>query len=160
VGAPDDTLGEVAVAIYRGVKSEEDAAFIRSIQSLVVQQLGPTFAIDEVIPLKNLELSDFPLTTSGKIRKIELADVVKAYRHRSFRRDSGTECAGSSKDDALPSPPVTMQERLISVWERVLGIDESELAPDTSVRTMADSLARTLGACAVISDKRLLAMRR
>lgn len=140
VGAPDELLGEVPVAVYQGATSEHDTAFIKSLQSLVVQQLGPTFAIDEVISLEKLGLVKFPQTTSGKIRKMDLAAAVKEYRRCPSRRDSATECAGMSSGEVPMSPRDTMQARVASVWARVLGVEESELTPDASIRVMADSL--------------------
>lgn len=133
-------LGEVPVAVYQGARSDDDASFVKSMQSLVLQQLGPSFAIDQVILLEDLGLLDFPQTTSGKVRKIELAAAVKAYRQGPSRRDSATECVGTLDDDTPVSPRDTVQARVASVWASVLGIDESELTLGASLKVLADSL--------------------
>jgi aryl carrier-like protein len=133
-------LGEVPVAVVQGIESQADLEFVRSMQSVVVQQLGPTFAIDEVITLRELGLEIFPHTTSGKVKKIELAAAVRKFREQDQpRRDSGTEGIESVKFEtaSLQGPMVDL---ISDVWSRVLGIDRADLKPDTCINTIADSL--------------------
>jgi aryl carrier-like protein len=133
-------LGEVPVAVVQGIESQADLEFLRSMQSVVIQQLGLTFAIDEVITLRELGLEQFPQTTSGKVKKIELAAAVRRFREQDQpRRDSATEGIESAKFEIV-SPQDPIAALVSDVWSRVLGIDPADLKPDTSIATLADSL--------------------
>jgi aryl carrier-like protein len=133
-------LGEVPVAVVQGIESQADLEFLRSMQSVVVQQLGPTFAIDEVVQLHELGLENFPMTTSAKIKKIELAAAVRRFREQDQpRRDSGIGDLESAKFE-IASPRDPMIALISDVWSRVLGIDRADLKPDTSIAIIADSL--------------------
>jgi aryl carrier-like protein len=142
-------LGEVPVAVVHGISdSQQHLDFIKSMQSLVIKNLGPTFALDQVITLRELGLDHFPQTTSGKVKKIDLAAAVRKLRDRdTLRRDSGNGdlelklAAGSESE----SPSSTLREdpmlaTVSNVWARVLGIDRGDLKPDTSIAAIADSL--------------------
>ncbi|KAK3048095.1 hypothetical protein LTS18_013019, partial [Coniosporium uncinatum] len=111
VGATDDVSGEVPVAVVRG--AETDLAFVESLPSIVSKELGPAFALDQVIRLEKLGLDDFPKTTSGKVRKVELAAKN-----------------GSS----------SVQEVVIGTWARLLGMPQEDVTPETSLENIADSL--------------------
>jgi hypothetical protein len=143
-------LGEVPVAVVQDIiESQEHLDFVRSMPGLVIQKLGPTFALDQVITLRELGLAQFPQTTSGKVKKMDLAAAVRKFRNQvTERRDSGNEdleLALAAKSESEDPPSSIPREDPIlttirSVWARVLGLDCGELKPATSIATIADSL--------------------
>lgn len=48
-----------------------------SLKHLVVQHLGPDFAVGKVFTLRELGLDGFPVNVTGKIMKIELRRAVE-----------------------------------------------------------------------------------
>ena len=138
VGATDDLMGEVPVAVVHGATSPDDLAFVATMPSLVVQHLGPTFAIDQVILLSDLGLTSFPQTATGKVRKTDLAARVREYREASPRRssqDSGISVTGSQSSAFDDS-----QSCVAAIWSRILGVDKASLTPELNSTTLADSL--------------------
>ena len=140
VGAPDDILGEVPVAVVQSDLFDTQAEFVKSLPNIVIQQLGPTFALDQVVALQDLGLHDFPQTTSGKISKVALAAAVREYRDQeSFSFGPGASLTRVDSTEMLDTRAV-MQALVVDVWSQILGIDKQDLMPDTSVVTLADSL--------------------
>ncbi|KAI7264878.1 acetyl-CoA synthetase-like protein [Hortaea werneckii] len=136
VGASDDILGEVPVAVVSGGDRMKD--FGQSLPSLVVQHLGPSFALDQVVTLSDLGLVEFPRTTSGKIRKQELALALDKYRKASKPRPTGNGASLSRADSFDIADP--LEKVLTDVWSRILGVPERTLGPDTKISDLADSL--------------------
>ncbi|KAI7510231.1 acetyl-CoA synthetase-like protein [Hortaea werneckii] len=136
VGASDDILGEVPVAVVSGGDRLQDSG--QSLPSLVVQHLGPSFALDQVVPLSNLGLVEFPRTTSGKIRKHELALALDKYRKASKPRPTGDGASLARADSFDIADP--LEKVLTDVWSRILGVPERTLGPDTKINDLADSL--------------------
>ncbi|RMY63793.1 hypothetical protein D0863_10278 [Hortaea werneckii] len=136
VGASDDILGEVPVAVVSGGDRMKD--FGQTLPSLVVQHLGPSFALDQVVPLSDLGMVEFPRTTSGKIRKQELALALDKYRKASKPRPTGDGASLARADSFDIADP--LEKVLTDVWTRILGVPEYTLGPDTKISDLADSL--------------------
>ncbi|KAI7694612.1 acetyl-CoA synthetase-like protein, partial [Hortaea werneckii] len=136
VGASDDILGEVPVAVVSGGDRMKD--FGQTFPSLVVQHLGPSFALDQVVPLSDLGMVEFPRTTSGKIRKQELALALDKYRKASKPRPTGDGASLARADSFDIADP--LEKVLTDVWSRILGVPEYTLGPDTKISDLADSL--------------------
>lgn len=100
------------------------------LRDLVVQRCDITHALDEVIELEDLGLSDWPKTTSGKIRKVDLKQSLHQYRSKKERSSGGA----SSIDKA------SISESLVALWTRLLGVPTGRLTPSSSTTELADSL--------------------
>lgn len=124
VGAYDEFAGEVPVAVVKWLSEEKTAT--HELHDAVVKTCGSTHALDEVIDLKDLGLEDFPKTTSGKIRKVDLAEPLRKYRSKA----SNSFANGQS----------SVESSIISIWSRVMGVPTDKLSSDTEVSENVDSL--------------------
>ncbi|KAI7190991.1 hypothetical protein D0869_11616 [Hortaea werneckii] len=138
VGASDDILGEVPVAVVSGREKLWDKDVGHSLPSLVVQHLGPSFALDQVVTLSDLGFVEFPQTTSGKIRKQELAFALDKYRKASRPLPTG-DGAGLARADSFDIED-PLEKVLTDVWSRILGVPEYTIGSDTKINDLADSL--------------------
>ena len=142
VGAPDHegVAGEVPIAVTEKPVDANTSAVIRQ---TIVKHMGPAFAPDEILSLKDLSLEDYPRTAVGKVQKHKLAEVVKAYRESRIwsqqQDDSAVALQPSAKnskdggsDSGLGSQTLDTVRR---IWSHAIGIhdDSKLLAPDTLV---------------------------
>jgi len=128
VGATDNVSGEVPVAVVHG--ADVDPSFVESLPSIVSKELGPAFALDQVIRLEELGLDDFPKTTSGKIRKVELAAKVREFREK---RNADTR-------EPTQNGTSSVEEVVTGTWARLLGMPQEQVTPETSLENIVDSL--------------------
>ncbi|KAH7408065.1 hypothetical protein BKA64DRAFT_438716 [Cadophora sp. MPI-SDFR-AT-0126] len=124
VGIHDDISSEVPVAVIK--KSADQSIDVKKIQEAVLPELGSSFAPETIIDIKDLNLSDYPRTASGKVQKYLLRDKVIQQQQRQTYAGSGT-----NENDMTT---------LTKVWANVLGISERTITPETSVHDWADSL--------------------
>ena len=85
VGVPDTIAGEVPVAILLG---KVDSEIIKEVQDIILRKMGNIYVPDEVIPLEALGVNDYPKTMAGKVKKTELAALVRKYRADKDASDS------------------------------------------------------------------------
>lgn len=130
VGMPDSIAGEVPVAIVRD--SDVGKSSLQKLREPIVRELGPRFALEKFISLSELDLKEFPKTSTGKIRKVDLQAVVRKYAQA--RAGSGGNSKGAETSDR---PTI---DRVIEVWVDVAGLDPDDVTPETSVLDIADSL--------------------
>ncbi|KAF2718485.1 acetyl-CoA synthetase-like protein [Polychaeton citri CBS 116435] len=123
VGAPDEMAGEVPIAVIRripGCTADFDAMKVAA-----STELGPAFAPKLVLDLENdLGTNVFPTTASGKIRKVELAEIVRKYL---------AEKQGPTVADGAPTV-----EALIAIWQEISGANG--LKPSSTLQSFSDSL--------------------
>ncbi|KXT10575.1 hypothetical protein AC579_9177 [Pseudocercospora musae] len=122
VGAPDDMAGEVPIAVI--IEAEDQQANLSELKNDTQRDLGPAFAPKMVVRLGDLGLDAWPTTASGKIRKVELAKVVKDYI--KAQAEKGIDKSGSVVDT------------LLSIWKSISGADS--LVAETPLDAFADSL--------------------
>ncbi|EGP86595.1 unnamed protein product [Zymoseptoria tritici ST99CH_1A5] len=123
VGAPDEMAGEVPIAVITTVDGCE--ADLNELKLDTQRDLGPAFAPKMVLHLnKDLGLDVFPCTASGKVRKVELAKVVREYLKQ--QHSAALDKSGSTIDS------------LISIWKMISGTDG--LLPSSVLESFADSL--------------------
>lgn len=123
VGAPDEMAGEVPIAVITMIEGCEVDA--NAMKQDTQRDLGPAFAPKVILHLKNdLGLDAFPSTASGKVRKVELARVVREYL--KVQQEAALDKSGSIIDS------------LISIWKMISGTDG--LLPTSSLDSFADSL--------------------
>ncbi|CAK1367273.1 unnamed protein product [Cercospora beticola] len=122
VGAPDDMAGEVPIAVL--IEPEGEKANLAELKNDTQRDLGAAFAPKLVLRLSDIGLSAWPTTASGKIRKVELAKVVRDYL--KAEAEKGVDKSGSTVD------------QLINIWKMISGTDG--LMPSTLIDAFADSL--------------------
>lgn len=126
VGARDEIAGEVPVCVIKGSATPE----IRDlIQSEIVQHMGTLYVPEDVIPIKELGLDDYPRTTSGKIQKTKLAALVKKHLSKSEEALEST-----TGDDS------SLTEELRSIWAKAVGLEPSRIRLDAPIGEFADSI--------------------
>lgn len=91
--------------------------------------MGPAFVPDEVITLKELELADFPKTTSGKIQKSQLAALVRTFRSQ---RDSHSDTTASK---------ISIQDTVVRAYYKATGIPIKNLDVQAPITNFADSIS-------------------
>lgn len=126
VGVRDEIAGEVPVCVIKGPATPEIRELI---QSEIVQHMGTLYVPEDVIPIKELGLEDYPRTTSGKIQKAKLAALVKKYMSRSEETLDGT-----TGNDA------NLTEELRLIWAKAVGLEPSRIRLDAPIGEFADSI--------------------
>ena len=102
---------------------------IKAIQDAVLQHMGAAFVPDEVITLKELELADFPKTTSGKIQKSRLAELVRALRSQ---RNNHADQTTSKK---------SIHDAVLHAYYKSTGLPIENLDLQTPTTNFADSIS-------------------
>lgn len=125
VGARDEIAGEVPICVIKGSATPEIRELI---QSEIVQHMGTLYVPEDVIPIKELGLDDYPRTTSGKIQKAKLAALVK-------KQLSKKEALGITTGDDS-----NLTEELRSIWAKAVGLEPSRIRLDAPIGEFADSI--------------------
>ena len=73
-GLADLKLGEEPVAVLTDLP---DHVTKEGLKRLVLDHLGPDYALGKVFTLEELGLQEFPINVTGKIMKIELRKAVE-----------------------------------------------------------------------------------
>lgn len=111
VGIPDVIAGEVPVAIIKG----EHGSSFQEVHERTAKKLGDAFVIEDMILLKDLGISDFPKTPSGKVKKNELRDLVVKYLEQKENEDKNGNTTNEGQSQIL--------QTLLKLWSQILGID-------------------------------------
>jgi acyl-CoA synthetase (AMP-forming)/AMP-acid ligase II/aryl carrier-like protein len=147
VGAPDDIVSEVPVAVIQTFH-QQDRSFFQGLQSAVVQAMGRSFAPKFVLHLQDdLGREKYPTTTSGKIKKNVVKEWVAVHLGGSTTQmssppqtpnisESSTVLTTSSITSA---PNVDITAELTACWSSVSGLDPQDIKPDMLIRTFTDS---------------------
>lgn len=122
VGAPDDMAGEVPIAVITELEGQQ--ADLAELKNGTQRDLGAAFAPKLILRLQDLNLTAYPTTASGKIRKVELAKVVREYL--KLQAEKGVDKSGSTVDS------------LINIWKMISGAEG--LQSTTPIEAFADSL--------------------
>ncbi|KAI4113619.1 MAG: hypothetical protein LQ345_005438 [Seirophora villosa] len=126
VGVPDEVAGEVPIAV---IKMTKDGTVSKSVlHDRVVKELGVTFALERVMDLKDLAIDDWPTTATGKVRKVDIRQLVLDY------------LASESKASARDTARKATEAALTRLWARFMGIPENQISPTTSLEGMVDSV--------------------
>lgn len=130
VGMPDSIAGEVPVAVVRD--ADMQGTSLAKLREPIVRELGPKFALEKFVPLSELDLKEFPKTSTGKIRKVDLQAAIRTYAQK---KNGAGEASTTGKADSRPRI-----EQLMEIWAEIAGVDPEDVTPETSVQDMADSL--------------------
>lgn len=145
IGIPDETAGEVPVAV---VKMPTKAQI-----SKAARDMGAMYSLDGVYTLEELELQAFPLTRTGKVRKDELKKAVlrkqQAVPNMVFPPPkpphklqslvaTPPESPFETANEAVPGDSVDLIAELSSIVSDLVGAVPS---PNADLRTMMDSVS-------------------
>lgn len=126
VGIPDEVAGEVPVAV---IKLTKDGVVSKSLlHDRIIKELGVAFALERVIDLKELPVDDFPTTATGKIRKVDMRQLV--LDHLRYKSEVSTRAIAREPTEAA----------LTRIWARFTGVPENLLSPEMSLEGMVDSV--------------------
>lgn len=122
----DEIAGEMPICVIKGPATPEIRELI---QSEIVHHMGTLYVPEDVIPIKELGLEDYPRTTAGKIQKTKLAALVKKHLSRSEEASGIT--AGNDAN---------LTEELRSIWAKAVGLEPSRIRLDAQISEFADSI--------------------
>ncbi|PPJ51770.1 hypothetical protein CBER1_09680 [Cercospora berteroae] len=123
VGVRSEEAGEVPVAVIQ--QQNDNASPTAEIRKVLIAALGPAFVPENFYTLQDLGLKDYPRTSSGKVRKVELKEIVQKHEDSLTEEEPAAKTSGVTVDD------------LIKIWRKLLGVDVS---PESSVGDFADSI--------------------
>ncbi|VUC37003.1 unnamed protein product [Clonostachys rosea] len=131
IGVPDDTGGEVPIAVASLPKG-----VTKSMVSDRVATLDSKYMLAGIYTLKDLGLKAFPVTSMGKVKKNELKKAVTILRQGSA--DETTHA--TSKHDRSYSFSIDNEllNKLVDAWEQVTG---TRPRIDTQITHLADSIS-------------------
>lgn len=129
VGLPDQIAGEVPVVVISCKDLNTDTCEL--IRTLVATDMGTMYVPAEVLSLKQLGVTDFPRTMSGKIQKVKLAGLVRKH----LEEVELVETDGKSYDS-----DAALAAAVIEIWARATGQDISRIPLDAPISTFADSI--------------------
>ncbi|GIJ91186.1 nonribosomal peptide synthase [Aspergillus pseudoviridinutans] len=147
VGAPDDIVDEVPVAVIETFHPE-DRSFFLGLQSVVVREMGRSFSPKCILHLQHdLGREKYPTTTSGKIKKNVVKEWVADHlRGSTTQVSSRTQTPSISESSTvLTTPSITSATKdditgqLTACWSSVSGFDPLDIKPDMPIRTFTDS---------------------
>ncbi|CAK1357981.1 unnamed protein product [Cercospora beticola] len=122
VGLLDEVAGEVPIAV---VSRTLDPPMVASIKRVISQHLGQMFALDDVITLQDVGITDYPRTALGKVQKSKLKDLV----NRRIQKEGDHPTGGDSLDI-----------KVFSVIARTTGIPVESILPTTELSELVDSI--------------------
>ena len=102
---------------------------IKSLQEAILQHMGAAFVPDEVITLKQLGLTDFPMTISGKVQKPRLAEIVRTFRSQ---RDKYADQTTSKK---------SIHDTVVHAYYKSTGLPIKNLDLQAPTTNFADSIS-------------------
>ena len=100
---------------------------VKDLKQAILQHLGTTYMPDEVMTLTELGLAEFPKTTSGKVQKSRLAELVRLFRVR--------------RDDKQNASNKSIQDTVLHAYYKSTGIAIEDLDLRTPVTNFADSIS-------------------
>lgn len=124
VGVLDPIAGEVPVGIVRDLSTTSAS----DLRDAVLQQMGAAFVPDGIITLPELGLGDFPKTTSGKVQKSKLTNLVRTLWEQRVSLKEQSVAKNSVRDIVL------------RIWYKSTGIPVEHLDMQVPISNFADSI--------------------
>ena len=73
LAVPHPEYGEVPIAVVRDSEQVKDK---ESVKQIVLDKLGPEYALEDVKTLSELGYNEWPLNPTGKVPKVELREAA------------------------------------------------------------------------------------
>ncbi|KAL9594225.1 MAG: hypothetical protein Q9179_005495 [Wetmoreana sp. 5 TL-2023] len=127
VGIAEEITGEVPVAVIR--KTPDLVLSNFDIQQNLSAKLGKVYSPQYIFRLQDdLGMADYPRTTSGKVKKVDLRLKIESYLLRkSHTHQDGEACTSTIQN-------------LVSFWACVSGRVAKNISPRECADTFADSI--------------------
>ncbi|KAL8867792.1 MAG: hypothetical protein Q9174_005433, partial [Haloplaca sp. 1 TL-2023] len=125
VGVADSIAGELPIALIQ-LHEGHSTLPVEQMRATVVRDLGEIHAPASYLLLSDLGLAQFPVTTSGKVRKFELRGLVEDY----FKR--------RTLDELVPA--LAEEDKLCKMLAFLLGQTPESLPRDKPLQELADSI--------------------
>lgn len=77
IGAKSEDAGEVSIAVIES--KDKVAAPLGTVRKPILEVLGAGLVPEKIYDLKDLGLEEYPKTSTGKIRKVELQAIIQKY---------------------------------------------------------------------------------
>ncbi|KAK6604230.1 AMP-binding enzyme [Botrytis cinerea] len=126
IGIEDSIAGEVPVAVLQSFPREVTKA---QMTKLIIQNLGPKYALYSIITLDDLHLKAFPMTATGKIRKVELKAIVNKH-------------FATISEVKRTSPSEKLIVQLREIWAELMNAAPSDIPVEDDVSNFADSITK------------------
>ena len=122
VALPDEIAGEIPIAVVKKKKGQQVDVF--KVRELLDKELGTSWVPEEIVDVESLGIDDYPRTTSGKVQKNKLREILVKQRERQSTDPKGEN----------------MLDMLLRLWTKLLGLRPDTLTAESSVHDWADSL--------------------
>ncbi|PGH10975.1 hypothetical protein AJ79_05126 [Helicocarpus griseus UAMH5409] len=129
VGVADEYAGDIPIAVVKlsGLAAETPKETFKTLQALALEELGTAYAPQMFLDLKaDLQREDFPSTLSGKLRKGELAGIVKEFVKQRYQK--------------IPQLSKSTEDTLASIWSEVSGLNSDSIDRKVSIFRYVDSI--------------------
>ncbi|KAK1522563.1 AMP-binding enzyme [Colletotrichum costaricense] len=131
VGIKDTIAGEVPAVVIKG--DRQAATVERAVRETVLQNMTMMHVPDLVINLKDLDLTDFPRTTSGKIQKFKLKQAVAVHLDMQATSGAYSTLSRLGKHD---------EEQVKVIWATAIGLGHtSQLNVNMPLGQYIDSIS-------------------
>ncbi|OBR09711.1 AMP-binding enzyme [Colletotrichum higginsianum IMI 349063] len=114
VGVRDTIAGEVPAVVIKG--DQPGAAVEEAVRETVLQHMTRMHVPDVVIHLKDLGQKDFPRTTSGKIQKFKLKQLVATHLDNQAAPQTSGISSGLGQHE---------EEQVKAIWTKAIGLGSS-----------------------------------
>ncbi|TGO57612.1 hypothetical protein BOTNAR_0198g00200 [Botryotinia narcissicola] len=126
IGLEDSIAGEVPVAVLQSCSKEITKAHMAK---AIVETLGQAYALHSIITLDDLHLKAFPMTATGKIRKVELKDIVNKH-------------FATISEAKKTNPSEKLIAQLRGIWAELTNATPDQISVEDDVTNFADSITR------------------
>lgn len=100
-----------------------------SMAKAIIERLGPIYVPQSIFTLEDLQLSTFPMTATGKVRKVVLKAIVNKY-----------SATISEAEGVSPNKQITHQLR--QIWAELMNSVPEDISFTDPVTDSADSITR------------------
>ena len=128
VATPDDLAGEVPVAVISVANGK--TADIPRLYERLRASLNKASVPEHIFTLQDLSLNEWPRTSGGKIRKIELREAVRIHLEKAEKLSA-------------TSAEQTTQASVMRIWSRLLKTPVDQLLLSSNIHEFADSITIT-----------------
>ncbi|GKZ28259.1 putative NRPS-like protein biosynthetic cluster [Aspergillus brasiliensis] len=135
VPLPDSVAGEVPVIV---VNTDITPSQTQHITQLVLSQLGSMYLPDRVLAIQKLGLEHYPRTSSGKVQKVKLADLVRDYH----KKESAMADEDSRRTTTTSSTVGDVHSTVTQLWAEVMGVPLDELNLAAKLSERVDSITQ------------------
>ncbi|THV49204.1 hypothetical protein BGAL_0206g00050 [Botrytis galanthina] len=125
-GIVDPIAGEIPVAVLQSCPKEVTKAHMTK---AVVENLGQAYALHSIITLEDLHLKAFPMTATGKIRKVELKVIVNNH-------------FATISEAKKTNPSEKLIAKLRGIWAELMNATPDDIPVEDDVTNFADSITR------------------